>query len=800
MEGKQYVANNFVQTNDGILTLDVDYSQAAKYDTLDVAGALFADGTLNVNFASAETITDSTLKFLNAYKIYGNFDTIRLQNIDNLNAQGKFVNTTSFKNNLADGLTFQSGTVLNSSTAQNVAWNAENTWSGATANADLYVGLYAVANGGADQSVTLTTTDTVKTLTLGYNAGANGALTIADGGNLTVSGSMSIGAEGNGTLTQTGGEVKVNDLLYVGRHAGSTGTLTISGGKFTAGSADSKNLLAYGNNSTATFNISGNADVTISGMNIAPGSSSRGTVNISGGKVTSTQPIRVGSGGNSVGTLNQTGGEFTTSNAVYLSDSSTSATGIMNLSGGKFTLTNSIFCVGTYNTAALTISGNHEFSIEGNNSQFIIGYGLGKSQNPTVKQLGGNVTIQNGIQFGNDQAQAVNGLYQMTSGTLTTSNITEKDTNNNVTALFKVSGTAKADVSGDISVPVVMNNGTLNAGSISSTATVSGGQLDVGTINGEVTMTGGTLSPGGNGKVDMITIANGGKLSLDSAGVIESGNIALNRPAAQSSNYNTANQYPASKAVNGNKGDFTHTSRNSGKNQWWEVEFAESTKISTVNLYNRIEFDRRIVGDGNGYHFELYDGTIANPGTLLWSSPIYTEYTSGAAINLDTPVDGKLLRLVRDFSPNTTVSRDDLTLNLAEVEVYSNQNLVAMLEMDLFADGTSDLLVLNEGATLELDDAGIKLNFDTTQMPESNLTWDLFSIADGATITGEFSAENMILPELTGFWEWDFSDLYSMGKISLTNTDPNLVPEPATWVLLVLGFATLGLVRTRSRS
>lgn len=63
-------------------------------------------------------------------------------------------------------------------------------------------------------------------------------------------------------------------------------------------------------------------------------------------------------------------------------------------------------------------------------------------------------------------------------------------------------------------------------------------------------------------------------------------NVALNKPAIESSTYNNAGGGP-SKAVDDNDNSFTHTQCWKGINQWWQVDLEDTFTISSMEIVNR---------------------------------------------------------------------------------------------------------------------------------------------------------------------------------------------------------------------
>ena len=153
---------------------------------------------------------------------------------------------------------------------------------------------------------------------IGVSAGQNGSYAISGGSlNITNDGLAFIGASGNGTMTQTGGEVTTDGWTVIGRFVGGVGDYTISGGSLSHSSAGTKILV--GEEGTGTLTISGTGEVsTTGGVSIAHQVGGVGTVNLDGGTLT-TPGIVKGSGTSA--TLNMDGGTIVASgnNADFMS-------------------------------------------------------------------------------------------------------------------------------------------------------------------------------------------------------------------------------------------------------------------------------------------------------------------------------------------------------------------------------------------------------------------------------------------------------------------------------------------------
>ena len=65
-------------------------------------------------------------------------------------------------------------------------------------------------------------------------------------------------------------------------------------------------------------------------------------------------------------------------------------------------------------------------------------------------------------------------------------------------------------------------------------------------------------------------------------------NVALNKPASESSTYNHAGG-GASKAVDGNDNSFHHTKCFTGSQQWWQVDLEDTFTIVSMEVVGRLD-------------------------------------------------------------------------------------------------------------------------------------------------------------------------------------------------------------------
>lgn len=157
------------------------------------------------------------------------------------------------------------------------------------------------------------------------------------GGTVACAGEFWLGTAGNGTWTQTAGNVLITNWIALGRNnTNGTGTYNISGGTLVEMVPGSRTIVGSGG--TGFLNISGTAQVTSAGslqlgenlnLGVSPGVHGKGTVNLNGG--TLTVPRIIGGAGQS--TFNFNGGNLVAgnnANVAFLSG----LTSVSVLSGG----------------------------------------------------------------------------------------------------------------------------------------------------------------------------------------------------------------------------------------------------------------------------------------------------------------------------------------------------------------------------------------------------------------------------------------------------------------------------------
>ena len=495
-----------------------------------------------------------------------------------------------------------------------------------------------------------------------------------------------------------------------------------------------KNLfVAHDRNTTGTLELQDGAKLTLGNL-FYVGASGTGTVNITGGSLSANQGW-IADAASGIAELNLSGGSMNFSDAIIIG---TRGKADLNISGGAL------------DTKTLTVAGSYADSSRG-----------------TANQSGGTVTVTDTLRFGTSGSKGV-GTYNLSGGTLTAPTV--RYGNTNTTASFNISGTGEAVISGAVAVPTMLSGGTLTAGSITNT----------------LTQTGGLLTPGGVGAFGTTTIT--GKY------LAELTNVARSKPTSQVSPYeNNPDRFPSRDAVDGNTDNFTHTDPSSGKNQWWQVMFSENDMpIESVKLYNR-NLDgstaRRLTDNGCGFHFELYSGTLENPGEMIAKSETYTAetWTQGQELAMDFAENGNILRVVRDFADGYNPASAELVLSLAEVEIYAG----AGIQMDIAADGSNfDKILIGDGGSMDISNAYLDIMIDDISAVAPGTEWTLFETSGNGTLTGDFLSVTLNDALLGNGWE--FAD----GILSFNGTN-DAVPEPGTMVLLALGLGGLFLMRRK---
>jgi fibronectin-binding autotransporter adhesin len=224
------------------------------------------------------------------------------------------------------------------------------------------------------------------------------------GSTLTINGALNVGYSGTGTMeVTTGGDVEeMGSIVRIGRLAGSTGTLNLTGANskfsflsgtiFQVGTAGTGNL-----NVTQGFQLNtGTAAVTLGS---AADSSGTATISGSGSLWTVGGPITIGDAGSGTVTVSGGGSLVVTGSAFHLG-ASAGGTGTLVLSGANSSITlpsASTFLVGEAGDGNLTV--NQGFDFDTGAANVSLGSMAGSSGHATVTdqgsswKIGGNLSI-----------------------------------------------------------------------------------------------------------------------------------------------------------------------------------------------------------------------------------------------------------------------------------------------------------------------------------------------------------------------------------------------------------------------
>ncbi|MEW6639728.1 MAG: autotransporter domain-containing protein [Pseudomonadota bacterium] len=395
---------------------------------------------------------------------------------------------------------------------------------------------------------------------LGRNAGSSGTLTFSgSGSSLITTNNVYVGYSGNGTLGLSGGAGLTGHYLLVGANAGSAGTLTVDG---STSSITLQNDIHVGVSGTGTVSFTNGATMTSSQLIIGTNAGASGTVTVdgAGSAITPATYILVGDSG--TGTLNITGGGSVSGGATYgvsIGDQS-GGVGTVNVSGtGSLLTAQSSLTVGNNGTGTLNVNNGGQVTA----SAMYVGYGSS-----------GTVTITSGGQAGIGVVYV--GMYAGSSGTMTIASGGQAA----VGSLFVgttpgATGTLTVDGAGSILAVAnslaagYLDSGTVhisNGGQITalSTSTI----LDVG-VNGSGTLSidgagsalsaaGAELQLGRNGGSGTLAITRGGVATVGTATIAGGGgNSTVTVDGAGS-------QFKADTLILGGSGTGTLTVSNGG--------------------------------------------------------------------------------------------------------------------------------------------------------------------------------------------------------------------------------------------
>ena len=320
--------------------------------------------------------------------------------------------------------------------------------------------------------------------TIGFNAGAEGAVTVTgNGATWTNAGNLTVGLEGGGLLTIEDGAAVTNTTGFLGSGGDAFGTATVTG----TGSTWTHSDQLFVGGSTLSASAGGSLAV-----------SSGGSVNVANTlKLWNTGTIDLSSGG-----------------AITTGSLDNTANGTLNHSGGTLTI----------NGGALLPDGTGNYAVGGTDPHLVLDNatftlpdaGTIFVGNLNVGNTGmGSLTIQNGSTATVRSAHAGSLLGSSGSGTITVTGVGSTLTSNvNMVVGLDGPGTLNVEAGGSVVSGVLGSIG--DSIGATGTATVTG--------SGSTWTNNGALHVGNFG-TGTLNITNGGSVTVETLGVIGFGRL-----------------------------------------------------------------------------------------------------------------------------------------------------------------------------------------------------------------------------------------------------------------------------------
>ena len=338
---------------------------------------------------------------------------------------------------------------------------------------------------------------------VGSASGSSGVLAI-NGGSVTLSSSLEIGASGVGAIFLSGGQLNETNETYVGED--NLGQMTVSNGTWVAGNVYLGLLPA----SQGTVTIAGGTSTPMFGLEIGYGSGSTGSVWLTGGQLNATNETSIGWSGvgqmtvsngtwaannvyvgnqfSSLGTLTVAGGTNNLLSALQIAFESFT-TGTVWMTGGQLTVTGATV-VGENGAAQMTVSNGTWLT-----GAEDVGNGLGSSGTLTI--AGGTNKLSSSLEIA--LSTGTHGALWLTGGLLSVTNQT----------IVGENGVAQMTVS----------NGTWTAGAVVMARSGSSSRGTLTIAGGTITASSLGISVSGTGTLWL----TGGQLSVNAAQTIIGG-------------------------------------------------------------------------------------------------------------------------------------------------------------------------------------------------------------------------------------------------------------------------------------
>jgi fibronectin-binding autotransporter adhesin len=293
------------------------------------------------------------------------------------------------------------------------------------ARTDLFADNEYIGDSGQGTYDQATATNTVNnTLYLGNAAGSSGTYNLSGTGNLNVNSIEVVGNSGDGSFNQTGGTHAINGNEFIGYAAGGTGAFTQSGGTHTVGSTSATRTLHIGESagSSGSYNLSGTGSLTVTEDEVI-GVFGAGSFTQSGGtntvgSQTHTTFFHLGKSSGSSGSYQLSGGSL----VVYsIEEFGIGGPATFIQSGGTHTVGTparlSAMTVGLYTASTYSLSGTGILTINGYERIGYLGGNASFTQSGGTHTIGTPTTNGSDLYLASDKSSAA-GSFALSGGDL----------------------------------------------------------------------------------------------------------------------------------------------------------------------------------------------------------------------------------------------------------------------------------------------------------------------------------------------------------------------------------------------
>lgn len=609
------------------------------------------------------------------------------------------------------------------------------------------------------------------------------------GGASSSENAMFIGFDGGeGVLTATGNSVnRFQKYTQLGTN-GSTGTINLLGNStntFTTtvlcGTMQGEGTINIGDTSTNTF--SGDLYVGDDGPSSGLGYGT-GTLNVTGGTTTVAGRFGIGYTVYGDGTANISGGEFTANGYVGIGYST--GTGVMTLSGGinKFTRAagtalHDRFTVGQAGTGTLIMEGDSVNTISG-----YFGAGLETGGDGTVILRGDSTNT-----FGS---------YTLVGAWLGTGRMfIEGNSTNTIFELYVGDdgpGTGQGYATGYLTVTGgnTTNTGTFYVGHTTNStgyATLAGGQFRV---NGNTVIGQGNAQGWGDGT---LTLAGG--THTFNAMVIGDGTAASTGKLIISGGTNSIVALTLGNSgstgrmiVTGGTGTTTIASLTATGAGATVIFNPSGGSMPAVNVTGDANIRELSMTPLNGFAFletDTFADMLTVGGTLSGAGIMADGATQTLSV-WDVSRSGGALSAT--LSPDSNENDKKLEINARGLEFDELEKGWVNLANTVSPDGNQYYIEMLMDAT---DDVKLDLVAWMNTSLDVDAAMQAFTTDSGVAVWGAAGASHFL---------WDFSDFnaaYPGANVGVTGLFGQEVPEPATWLMLILGVLGMGVMRKKSQ-